>query len=627
MASKLADILQQEYKTKGLIGGAASALSKSSREKMDIRNVLFGGSGLGSIIGRKVFGKGYSAIDGGSKVSNVSEAISSGSASVLSEISINSAVTAKNTLALPSMARDMFLVKKNILQLVKLQGGTPSTKAGDWFNRQQARENAYESKFTKTMPSTSPSKVEPKKDSGFGLLGLTGLFGVLGSAFNSVLKPISFLKDVLITAGLAVVLFGRTIRRFFRFLLRTKIGKLLGLTGLAIGASKAFGEDNLEDDSENNYEPNNVQTNEKSDIGGTLINAAAGVGGALAGASAIGAGSKLITAGKATSAAVLEAKTMSVGQLAKSTPKSRWGKFLAFVAKKSPQLWGRVALKLAQAGALATIPIVGWVAAAVQLGFSIWTAWEIYELWREFTNNEETETATTEETPNVSPTQQPQQTGLSGKLNALNESAKGSGSTSPTPASGAQSAGQPMADLIRQKFKAAGFGDAQAEAAVANAYAESSLDPMARNNNGKEDSVGLFQMNRKGGLGTGYSVEQLQDPNFNIDLAIAAAKKSNAFVNATSVQDAVAAFVKDVERPANQSAAIAKRIDIANNITGKNLNLGSTALAAASRPSGGGTQVVDAKTINNNTQTGSSGGTQVAAYDSDMMKYLLRPVS
>ena len=75
-----------------------------------------------------------------------------------------------------------------------------------------------------------------------------------------------------------------------------------------------------------------------------------------------------------------------------------------------------------------------------------------------------------------------------------------------------------MADLIRKKFKEAGFNDAQAEAAVANAWAESRFDPNAHNQRG-EDSVGLFQMNRKGGLGSGYSVEQLKDPAFNIDLA------------------------------------------------------------------------------------------------------------
>ena len=120
MASNLADILKQEYKTKGVLSGAASALGKQTREKLDIRNSLFGGSGLGSIVGRKIFGKGYSATDSDkSRVSNVSEAISTGSSTILQEISISSKITAKNTLALPSMARDMFLVKENIIKLVR----------------------------------------------------------------------------------------------------------------------------------------------------------------------------------------------------------------------------------------------------------------------------------------------------------------------------------------------------------------------------------------------------------------------------------------------------------------------------------------------------------------------------
>ena len=69
MASRLADILQQEYKTKGLIGGTASAAGKKTLEKIDLRNVLFGGSGISSIVGRKVFGRGYSATSGSNKVS------------------------------------------------------------------------------------------------------------------------------------------------------------------------------------------------------------------------------------------------------------------------------------------------------------------------------------------------------------------------------------------------------------------------------------------------------------------------------------------------------------------------------------------------------------------------------
>jgi hypothetical protein len=132
-------------------------------------------------------------------------------------------------------------------------------------------------------------------------------------------------------------------------------------------------------------------------------------------------------------------------------------------------------------------------------------------------------------------------------------------STQPTPLS---TDAESMAELIRSKFKAAGFNDIQAEAAVANAIAESGLNPFAHNTRG-EDSVGLFQMNRKGGLGEGHSVENLKDPNYNIDLAIDAAKKSQAFLKANTIDDAVAAFVRDVERPANKELEIEKRTQIA----------------------------------------------------------------
>ena len=53
MAGRLAKILEQEYKTKGLVGGVASAGGKRLKEMFDIRNVLFSGGGIGSQIGKK----------------------------------------------------------------------------------------------------------------------------------------------------------------------------------------------------------------------------------------------------------------------------------------------------------------------------------------------------------------------------------------------------------------------------------------------------------------------------------------------------------------------------------------------------------------------------------------------
>jgi hypothetical protein len=321
MASRLADILQQEYRTKGLIGGTASALSKSSREKMDVRNILFGGSGLGSIIGRKVFGKGYSAIDRSSKVSNVSEAISSGSSSTLQEISINGKITAKNSMALPAMASQMNIMQKNIAKLVKLQGATPSIKADSYFSNAKFRENAYEATFNKNARSTTPTKVEQNKQG--GLLGsLSGILGIVGNIFSSMLKPLSFFGGVLGKAALAALIFGRTISRIFGFLFKTKIGKLLGLAGLAVGANEVFGDDDFNIDGDN-------QSMRSGTIENTIVGGAAVAGGALA---AAGAGYGIYQGSKAlsgTKSAILDARTISAGQLKICTTQVHMGKIFA----------------------------------------------------------------------------------------------------------------------------------------------------------------------------------------------------------------------------------------------------------------------------------------------------------
>ena len=101
-SSRLADILKQEYKTKGIVGGLASATGKRVLEKLDIRNALFGGSGVGSLVGRKIFGKGYSAINEktpADKISSQSAPILAAQADKLDVISMNTQITCCNACA------------------------------------------------------------------------------------------------------------------------------------------------------------------------------------------------------------------------------------------------------------------------------------------------------------------------------------------------------------------------------------------------------------------------------------------------------------------------------------------------------------------------------------------------
>jgi muramidase (phage lysozyme) len=181
-SSRLADILKQEYKSKGIVGGLASATGKRVLEKLDIRNALFGGSGVGSLVGRKIFGKGYSAINEKSpadKISSQSAPILAAQSDKLDVISMNTQITAKNSMALPSMARDMNVMRQNIIKMVKLQGGTPTNKADAFFSKSKDREAMYENLFKKDK-TTTPTKVETKKDEGGLASFVTKLLGPIG---------------------------------------------------------------------------------------------------------------------------------------------------------------------------------------------------------------------------------------------------------------------------------------------------------------------------------------------------------------------------------------------------------------------------------------------------------------
>jgi hypothetical protein len=159
MANRLASILEQEYKTKGLVGGTASAVGKAAKEKLDIRNALFSGEGIGSVIGTKIFGKGYSATkrekigtQKSTSPESLSSALSSGESPVLQEINANMKLTAKNSMSLPMMARDMNLMKLNIFKLVKSFGDKPNTNKTDMFwEKSKIRDAAYNNTIGKMM--------------------------------------------------------------------------------------------------------------------------------------------------------------------------------------------------------------------------------------------------------------------------------------------------------------------------------------------------------------------------------------------------------------------------------------------------------------------------------------------
>jgi len=138
--SRLAEIYKRELKTGGNLG---SAMSKTLGEKMDPRQV-FDRSGIATALFPSL-----------KKYSSTAERRTPTAASSMPSLSIDTSelaiiseatkITAKNSIVLPSMARDMYIMKQNIIKLVKTTGEKPQTTAGDWLSRQMARETSFES--------------------------------------------------------------------------------------------------------------------------------------------------------------------------------------------------------------------------------------------------------------------------------------------------------------------------------------------------------------------------------------------------------------------------------------------------------------------------------------------------
>lgn len=110
-----------------------------------------------------------------------------------------------------------------------------------------------------------------------------------------------------------------------------------------------------------------------------------------------------------------------------------------------------------------------------------------------------------------------------------------------------------MVGVIEREFRAAGFGPAVAAAAVANAYAESRLNPRAASPP-PEDSVGLFQLNARG-AGSGMTTAERMDPVLNTRRILDVARRNSSFMAVVRAQpDDVGAlteaFCVYIERPA-----------------------------------------------------------------------------
>jgi hypothetical protein len=260
--SRLADIYKSELRNKGLLGALVSAIGERTKEKTDIRRLLPSSGLTGAAFG-KIFGKAYKYNDRPrssiGSVRNVGSTVGSPGDSAVSQevnekltrISTDNRITAKNTIVLPAMARDMNLTRMNMQKLVNLSGGKASTKSDMFFKRAGEREDQYESQYKKnTVAGKSATATPTAGGGGLGSL-LSGLGGGIlsgiGSAISGIASSLGSIGGGILTGlgavfgglgiiglvGFAVV--GWIIKQFFDSIPFGKIGESFGEVGTEIG--------------------------------------------------------------------------------------------------------------------------------------------------------------------------------------------------------------------------------------------------------------------------------------------------------------------------------------------------------------------------------------------------------
>ncbi len=187
MAS-FADLVRaQRQSGKSVATSLSGAYNQMNMQKYDPRNALFARSGVMTALFPGL--KGYQVPSGSDKspTSLVSQSVGS-SPTALSSIARDARISARNSMALPSIAR-------NMSQMVRIWGGTPAK----YFERAGQRESEYESKrgvTKKTMAGLTGSSGGGK---GFNILGMLGTaLGGVGSLLGSVVGGVgSIISSIL----------------------------------------------------------------------------------------------------------------------------------------------------------------------------------------------------------------------------------------------------------------------------------------------------------------------------------------------------------------------------------------------------------------------------------------------
>jgi hypothetical protein len=183
MASFTDLVRAQRQSGKSVVTSLSGAYNQMNMQKYDPRNALFSRGGLMTALFPEL--KGYQATASSRSSASLMAQQAGSSPTAMSSIARDARISARNSMALPSIAR-------NMAQLVRISGGTPAK----YFERAGQREAAYESKYGTSQKGMS-GLGKSSAGGGFNLLGMLGgvgsLVGSAGSVIGSILGGVGSL--------------------------------------------------------------------------------------------------------------------------------------------------------------------------------------------------------------------------------------------------------------------------------------------------------------------------------------------------------------------------------------------------------------------------------------------------
>ena len=205
MATKFSQLYKQELKSQGILSSLGSAALKKTKERMDIRNTLFGGSGVMSLTGQKIFGKGYSGSAlSSSPTSTSSVADSQGISELLASNDRQESllrVIGKNTFNMNMMARDANITRQNIVTLTKKMTGRASRSQDALWYDSKSRNKALDFKKDNKSPTSTSESSSMIGSIASGILGvggsmLSGIAGIAGTIGSGVLGAVGAIARI-----------------------------------------------------------------------------------------------------------------------------------------------------------------------------------------------------------------------------------------------------------------------------------------------------------------------------------------------------------------------------------------------------------------------------------------------